>query len=73
MTPEFERMKNDPDLESRPGPGGTLIFNDGEQYCIVGPDFVNMDESNCYAFGATIDEALSNFVFKERQNSPRRR
>jgi hypothetical protein len=61
MTTEFEMLKNDPDLEASSGPGGTLIFLDGDQYCVVGPDFVSTEESDCYAFGATRDEAIANF------------
>ena len=64
MTPEFELLKNDPDLESTPGPGGTLIFHDGDQYCVIGPDFVSMEESSAYAHGATKIEALSNYARK---------
>jgi len=62
VTPEFEALKNDPDLQSEPGPGGTLIFLDGDQYCVVGPEFVSMDESDCYAFGSTREEAIANFA-----------
>jgi hypothetical protein len=64
MTPEFEQLKNDPDLESEPGPGGTLIFLDGNGYCVVGPAFVSTDESDCYAFGETRQQAIANFVAK---------
>lgn len=64
MTREFEALKNDPDLQAEPGPGGTLIFEDGDQYCCIGPDFVSMEESDCFAFGATRDEAIANFGLK---------
>lgn len=64
MTPEFEMLINDPDLEATHGPGGTLIFLDGEQYCVVGPDFVSMEESDCYAFGATREQAITNYALK---------
>lgn len=64
MTEEFELMMNDPDLEATRGPGGTLIFQDGEQFCVVGPDFVSMEESDCYAFGSTKDEAVANYRTK---------
>jgi hypothetical protein len=66
MTTEFEILRNDPDLEAETGPGGTLIFLDGDQYCVVGPDFVSIEESDCYAFGGTRDEAISNFAIKTR-------
>ena len=62
MTPEFESLKNDPDLQSERGPGGTLIFLDGDQYCVVGPDFVSTEESDCYAFGATREVAIANYA-----------
>lgn len=65
MTPEFEMLMHDPDIESERGPGGTLIFRDGEQYCVVGPEFVNVEESDCFAFGATRQEAISNFALKQ--------
>ena len=64
MTPEFELLKNDPDLESTPGPRGTLVFVDGGQFCIIGPDFVSMEETDCYAFGATREQAISNYAVK---------
>ncbi len=64
MSPEFELLKNDPDLESTPGPGGTLIFHDGDQYCVIGPDFRNMEESTCYAHGPTKAAALTNYALK---------
>ena len=32
MTPEFEMLMHDPDLEATRGPGGTLIFLAGGQY-----------------------------------------
>jgi len=64
MTTEFEMMKNDPDLDATRGPGGTLIFLDGDQYCVVGPDFVSTEESDCYAFGATREEAIANYALK---------
>lgn len=64
MTPEFETMLNDPDLESTRGPGGTLIFLDGSQFCVVGPDFVSTEESDCYAFGNTREEAIANYAAK---------
>lgn len=64
MTDEFEMLTNDPDLESSRGPGGTLIFEDGGQYCIIGPEFVSMEESDCYAFGATREMAIANYAIK---------
>lgn len=64
MTEEFEWMLNDPDLDATRGPGGTLVFIDGDQYCAVGQEFVSMEESDCYAFGATKQEALDNYAMK---------
>jgi hypothetical protein len=64
MTAEFEMMKNDPDLEATRGPDGTLIFMDGDQYCIVGPEFVSMEESECYAFGASKEDTIANYAIK---------
>ncbi|MBK9154189.1 MAG: hypothetical protein IPM25_08230 [Chloracidobacterium sp.] len=64
MTPEFEVLKSDPDIESEPGPGGTLIFRDGGGFCVVGPDFVSVEESDHYAYGATVEEALANYSLK---------
>lgn len=64
MTSEFELLRNDPDLEATPGPGGTLVFIDGEQYCVVGPDFVSMEESDCFAFGTTREQAIANYALK---------
>ena len=66
MTSEFESMMNDPDLESTRGPGGTLIFIDGDQYCVVGPDFVSVEESDCIAFGDTREQAIANYAIKRK-------
>ena len=66
MTDEFNLMMNDPDLEKSFGPGGTLVFVDGDQYCVVGPEFISMEESDCYAFGSTKEEAISNYARKLR-------
>ena len=62
MTPEFEMLMNDPDVPSERGPGGTLIFLDGDQYCVVSPNFVSTEQSDCYAFGRTRDEAIVNYA-----------
>lgn len=64
MTDEFILLKNDPDLQAERGPGGTLIFLDGGQYCVVGPDFISTEESDCYAFGATREQAIANYAAK---------
>ena len=66
MTPEFEAIKNDPDLQAEPGPAGTLIFLDGDQYCCVGSQFESMEESDCYAFGSTKGAAIANYAARAR-------
>ena len=62
VTPEFELLLNDPDVESYPGPGGTIIFLDGDQYCCVGPEFVSIEEGVGYAFGSSREEAIANYA-----------
>jgi hypothetical protein len=69
VTAEFEQLLHDPDLDAERGPGGTLIFLDGDQYCVVGPDFVSTQESDCYAFGVTRDEAIANYAIKNAGRS----
>ncbi len=69
MTSEFEMLRNDPDLQSMPGPHGTLVFLDGDQYCCVGPKFVSTEQSDCYAFGSTKEEAIANYAAKMREVS----
>lgn len=64
MTDEFKTLMNDPDLQKSFGPGGTLIFLDGDQYCVVGPNFTTIEESDCYAFGSTVEEAIANYERK---------
>ena len=66
MTSEFEQLKNDPDLEFENGPSGTLIFLDGNSYCVVGPDFAGMEEGLGYAFGETREQAIANFAAKPK-------
>lgn len=65
-TLEFLHLKNDPDLESETGPGGTLIFHDGEAFCVIGPDFTTIEESTDYAHGPTREQALSNYAARHR-------
>ena len=65
MTPEFETLRDDPDVQSERGPGGTLVFLDGEQYCVVGPDFISVEESDYYAFGSTREQAIANYAMKK--------
>ncbi|MEO7538485.1 MAG: hypothetical protein ABIV21_00515 [Pyrinomonadaceae bacterium] len=67
MTDEFEQLRTDPDLQSMPGPGGTLIFLDGDSYCVIGPDFVSMEESDCYSFGKTRGKAIANYQAKRQR------
>jgi hypothetical protein len=55
-------------VEAVAGPGGTLVFLDGEQYCVVGPDFVSTGESDCYAFGASPEQAIANYAMKRSKN-----
>ena len=64
MTHEFQMLAEDPELQAERGPGGTLIFVDGGQYCVVGPGFVSMNESDCYAFGSTREKAIANYALK---------
>ena len=64
MTAEFEALMHDPDLDATRGPGGTLIFIDGDQYCVVGPDFASVEDGSCYAFGATREKAIDNYAMK---------
>lgn len=65
-TEEFELLRADPDLQAEHGPGGTLIFLDGDQYCVVGPEFVDIEESDCYAFGSTREQAIANYAARKR-------
>ena len=67
MTGEFEQMIHDPDLQAGRGPGGTLIFQDGEGYCVVGLEFVSVEESDCYAYGETRERAIANYKSKIRE------
>ena len=64
MTLDFQMLAEDPDLEVERGPAGTLIFLDGGQYCVVGRAFVSIEESDCYAFGSTKEEATANYALK---------
>ena len=66
MTPEFEQLKNDPDLQAERGPGGTLVFQDGDGYCVVGPEFVSVEEGDCYAYGDTREQAIANYAARVR-------
>jgi hypothetical protein len=37
------------------------VVQDGDQYCCVGEDFINLQESTNYAFGKTKEEAKNNY------------
>ena len=37
------------------------VMKDGDQWCCVGEDFENLQESGNYAFGSTFDEAIKNY------------
>lgn len=63
-TEEFRQLRDDPDVESENGPAGTLIFRDGSGFCVVGPEFVDVDESDCYAYGETRDQAVANYMLR---------
>ncbi|CAN5368880.1 hypothetical protein BH10ACI2_BH10ACI2_19300 [soil metagenome] len=55
---------NDPDLQSQRGPGGTIIIPDGGGYCVIGPEFVSTEESDCYAYGDTREQAIANYAVR---------
>lgn len=71
MTDEFESLRDDPDLQTERGPGGTLVFVDGGQYCVIGPDFVSMEETDGYGVGATRQEAFANYAVKRKPGCDR--
>ena len=66
MTPEFERLRADPDVEAEEGPGGTLVFEDGEGFCVVGPRFTGVEDGQDMAYGRTRAEAIANYAMKRR-------
>lgn len=37
------------------------VEKDGNEYCCHGLDFINLQESNNYAYGKTFDEAIENY------------
>lgn len=37
------------------------VEKDGNEYCCHGLDFINLQESNNYAFGKTFEEAIKNY------------
>lgn len=37
-------------------------FLDGDTWCCVGEDFINLQESSCYAFGDTRDDAIKRYA-----------
>jgi hypothetical protein len=45
--------------------GAELVFKcfaDGDKFCCVGEGFINLQESDDYAFGDSFDEAIINFA-----------
>ena len=40
------------------------VFKDGNEFCCVGENFINLQESNNYAFGKTKQEAINNYGTK---------
>lgn len=37
------------------------VLKDGNAWCCIGLEFENLQESDCYAFGDTRDEAIANY------------
>lgn len=37
------------------------VMKDGNAWCCIGEDFINLQESECYAFGDTREEAIKNY------------
>jgi hypothetical protein len=37
------------------------VFKDGDEWCCIGADFENLQESDCYAFGKTREESINNY------------
>ncbi|PCI54177.1 MAG: hypothetical protein COB36_10835 [Alphaproteobacteria bacterium] len=37
------------------------VMKDGDAWCCVGEEFINLQESDCYAFGDTKKEAIENY------------
>lgn len=44
------------------------VEKDGDSFCCHGLDFVNLQESNNYAFGLSFEEAISNYETEMRKN-----
>jgi len=37
-------------------------FLDGDSFCCIAPEFINLQESDCYAFGDTRQQAIDKFL-----------
>ena len=43
-----------------------MVFQDGDGYCVVGPEFVSVEEGDCYAYGDTREQAIANYAARVR-------
>jgi hypothetical protein len=53
-----------PTLKRRRGLVERLYFSTVISTALSGPDFVSMEESDCYAFGSSMDQAIANYAMK---------
>ena len=58
---QFKQFRDDPELKAELLPDGSLAFEDGAGYMVIGPDFISVADSEDFAFGDTREEAISNY------------
>ena len=58
---QFKQFRDDPALKAELLPDGSLAFEDGAGYMVIGPNFISVADSDDFAFGDTREEAISNY------------
>ena len=43
---------------------GRLFFSTAANTHVIGPDFVSIEENDCYAFGSTREAGIANYALK---------
>jgi hypothetical protein len=61
-TTEFNKYKNDPELNAELLPDGSLVFEDGGGYMVIGPNFVSVADSEDFAYGDDREDAIENYL-----------
>lgn len=58
---QFKQFRDDPELNAELLPDGSLAFEDGAGFMVIGPDFISVADSEDFAYGDSREEAIANY------------